>query len=100
MYDGSIVTPIGEIFVMANLNKHFIPARLLIVKSECRSLLGRDFMSAFKMFKNFQVKLSAINFKCDKNIENKLSLQSLLTKFADVFEPIVVLICTSMKKFN
>jgi len=55
MYDGSIITPVGKIFVTANLGKRFIPAKLLIVKSECRSLLGRDLMLAFKMFKNFQV---------------------------------------------
>ncbi|XP_018396209.1 PREDICTED: uncharacterized protein K02A2.6-like [Cyphomyrmex costatus] len=77
----------GEIFVTANYGKCFVPARLLIVKSEGRPLLGRDLISAFKMFKNFQVKLLAINFKSDKNIENKLSLQSLLAEFADIFKP-------------
>lgn len=28
MYDGSIVTPVGEIFVTANFGKRFVPARL------------------------------------------------------------------------
>lgn len=31
-------------------------------------------MLAFKMFKNFQVKLLAIDFNCDKNIKDKTSL--------------------------
>lgn len=53
MYDGSIVTPVGEILVTVSLGKRSVPAKLLIVKSKCRPLLGRDLMSAFKMFKNF-----------------------------------------------
>lgn len=85
MYDSSIVTPVGEIQVIATLGKHSVPARLLIVKSNCRPLLGRELMLAFKMFKNFQVKLLAINFNYDKNIKNRLSLQLLLTEYANVF---------------
>lgn len=54
MYDGSIVTPVGEIQIIATLGKHSIPARLLIVKSNCRPLLSRDLMLAFKMFKIFK----------------------------------------------
>lgn len=55
MYDGSIITPVDEIIVTVNLGERFVPVRLLIVKSKCRPLLGRDLMLAFKMFKNFQV---------------------------------------------
>jgi len=49
MYNGSIIEPVGEMYVKVEINNVEHKVKLIIVKSNNRPLLGRDLMKLFKM---------------------------------------------------
>ena len=81
-YGGHIITPVGEINVSMNVNGVTKIANLLVVKESQKLLLGRNMLNEF----GFNVVIGSSNVNSISVKESKLELQSLLSKYSDLFK--------------
>ncbi|XP_050507436.1 uncharacterized protein K02A2.6-like, partial [Diabrotica virgifera virgifera] len=81
-FDGSIITPLGEIFVTIQYNNVRVDnCRLIIIKNGTTALIGRDLMKTF----NFEIKLPGVpNININK-IDQDAEIARLVKKYSSLF---------------